>query len=60
MAVRVYYGTCSSPAGENPKQVFITDKDIIDDENFQFKVGDLLSVYFFFPICFFHFVTITI
>lgn len=44
MAVKMYYGTCSTAGDYTVKEVFVRDSEII--EGFEFQKGDALSVYF--------------
>lgn len=51
MAVRTYYGTCTTPEGTVQKEVIISDIELTEDadletEGFQFREGDLLVVFF--------------
>ena len=42
---RVFYGVCVSLENEAAKRVIVSDTDLLQ-ENFQFEVGDLLTVFF--------------
>ena len=45
MAVRTYYGTCTSASEEEIKEVYVPDVDLAE-EGFNFRKGDLLVVFF--------------
>lgn len=47
MAVRTYYGTCTTASGESEKKVYVPDLDLTAGNNgFNFQEGDLLVVFF--------------
>ena len=46
MAVRTYYGTCTTESDVSEKEVYVSDLDLVETNTFNFEEGDLLTVFF--------------